>query len=99
MTSSDRYGKLVVMFLGDKIRAMRLAKGLSQEALAHAAGVSTWTIHRIETHKTPQHRAETLRKVAVALGEEPDFFVIWTTPGPKGRLSPIARAALRMVNR
>jgi transcriptional regulator with XRE-family HTH domain len=65
------------MFLGDKIRELRLARGLSQETLARMALISTRTLVRIENR---QHhpRPDTLRRIADALGVRPDFFELWT---------------------
>jgi transcriptional regulator with XRE-family HTH domain len=51
------------------IRRFRRAQGLSQEGLAHRAGVSTATVHRAETarHETSE---EVLAKLAGALEVE-----------------------------
>jgi transcriptional regulator with XRE-family HTH domain len=72
------------MFLGDKIRRLRLERGISQELLARLALTSTRTIARIEAREvTP--RPATLSRIAVALGVEPDFFVLWTSDRPSWR--------------
>lgn len=56
--------------LGGRIRARRLALGLTQEDLARRAGVPLVTVNRIENgHQRP--RRQTLLKLARALGAEP----------------------------
>lgn len=62
------------MFLGDKIRELRRGRGMSQELLARLALTSTRTIARIESREVDP-RPATLKRIAVALGVEPDFFV------------------------
>jgi transcriptional regulator with XRE-family HTH domain len=77
------------MFLGEKVRQLREARGLSQEQLARLSECSIWTIHRIETGKvTPL--ASTLARIAVALGENPGFFGIWILVRPKRRVKAMA---------
>ncbi|KKN80795.1 hypothetical protein LCGC14_0326010 [marine sediment metagenome] len=55
--------------IGQRIKAMRLAAELSQEALAEAAGIKQSYLSRIEgSDHDPQVR--TLKKLAGALGVE-----------------------------
>ena len=59
--------------MGKKIKELRRAKGLSQEALADKINVNFRTIQRIETGKnTPS--IETLVKIADALNIETESF-------------------------
>lgn len=60
-----------------RLRPLRLEQALSQAALAQEAGVSEYTILRMEQGK-PAHPS-TIRKVARALGVEPKVLV---TCGP-----------------
>lgn len=71
------------MFLNEKIRELRLARGLTQEELAYAANVSVRTIWRLEHGQYRQPQRATLRRVATALGQDADFFGLWTTSRPK----------------
>lgn len=52
---------------GDRIRTRRTDLGLSIEALAHEAGVSTATISRIERNHPTQPGLSVLRGIAGAL--------------------------------
>lgn len=53
-----------------RLKAVRLAKMLSQEELAEKAGVSRVAITRLETGMVDA-RFKTVRKLAAALGVEP----------------------------
>lgn len=52
--------------IGPKVRELREAARVSQEDLAHQAGISTSTLSRIE-RGTYQPRLDTLNKLAQAL--------------------------------
>jgi len=51
---------------GAEIRRERLRLGMTQEALAHQAGVSWATVQKIETGKVKPH-ASTLKAIEAAL--------------------------------
>jgi transcriptional regulator with XRE-family HTH domain len=68
---------VVPMNLGDRVRSVREARGMSQEKLAQLAETSTRTIVRIEKGQVTPH-PETLARIAKALGVVPDFFGLWT---------------------
>ncbi len=51
-----------------RLRTLRICQGLSQEALAAAAGIGWKTIHRLETGQCRHPRPETVRRLAEALG-------------------------------
>ncbi len=53
-----------------RLREMRLDRGLSQEELHKATGISRDTISRLETGKRRAH-PRTVRKLAEALGVAP----------------------------
>lgn len=61
----------VVGHIGERINALRTAKGLNQDALAHALGLSRVAIHNIEKGK---HRttAENLFSLCILLGCTPN---------------------------
>jgi transcriptional regulator with XRE-family HTH domain len=63
----DRYRRA-----GDEVRRLRLARGLSQEELAHRAGMSTKTVARIEKGSDHEHRGSTYRRLAEALDVPPE---------------------------
>ena len=55
---------------GERVRVAREARGLTQEQLAEAAGVSKQTISNLENgHRLPARR--TVERVAAALGSDP----------------------------
>jgi transcriptional regulator with XRE-family HTH domain len=54
--------------LGQRLVALRLSAGLTQKQLAKAAGVSVKTISGIERGSGLKPQAETLRRIAAALG-------------------------------
>lgn len=55
------------MTIGEKIKAIRIQKGLTQESLAEKTNISTRTIQRIENNEVDP-RSYTLEKIAEALG-------------------------------
>ena len=50
-----------------KLKAIRIKRKMSQEALARAAGVSLMTIHRLENSPKANPSIETLTSIAKAL--------------------------------
>lgn len=61
------------MTIGDKIKSIRVQKGLTQEVLAEKTQISSRTIQRIENNEVDP-RAYTLEKIAEALGIDFDEF-------------------------
>ncbi len=61
--------------LGEAIAKQRSAKNMTQEALASSVGLSPRSIQRIEAG-TEQPRYEALFNIALALGTEPDSFIL-----------------------
>lgn len=61
--------------IGDRIREARIKKGMSQEELALACGYKTRsTITKIEKG-TRSFKLETAKKIARALGADPDYLI------------------------
>jgi transcriptional regulator with XRE-family HTH domain len=60
--------------LGERIKELRRQKNYSQSELADKVGISYAQIGRYET-KGAQPPAETLKKIADALGVSPDFLI------------------------
>ncbi len=59
-----------VVYVGDRLKDLRVERALTQEELATKAGVGKNTVNRIERNETEPHMS-TLRKLASALGVEP----------------------------
>ncbi len=55
---------------GQVLRALRLAKFMTQQELAQQSGVSAWTISHLETG-VGSCQVSTVRKLAKALGVQP----------------------------
>ena len=59
-----------VVYVGDRIKILRIRRALTQEELADKAGLSKNAVNRLELDKA-EPRMSTLRKLAKALGVEP----------------------------
>ena len=66
----DRYRRA-----GREIRRLRKARGLSQEELAHRAGMSMKTVSRTENGGDHEHRGSTYRRLAEALNVPPEHLL------------------------
>lgn len=70
------------MKLGDKIKALREAKGWTQVELAQRSGVSQQTIGKIEVNGSREPK--TLPRIAAALGESVES-ILGSISGPAGQ--------------
>ncbi len=59
-----------VVYVGDRIKTLRIRRALTQEELADKAGLSKNAVNRLELNKA-EPRMSTLRKLAKALDVEP----------------------------
>ncbi len=59
-----------VVYIGDRLKDLRIRRALTQEELAAEADIGKNTVNRIERNLTEPHMS-TLRKLAQALGVEP----------------------------
>jgi predicted transcriptional regulator len=66
---------LRMRFLGEEMKRLRNERFLSQRDLARKAGVSPTTIMHLETGESVDPRLSTVRKVAEALGVDPNSLV------------------------
>jgi predicted transcriptional regulator len=66
---------LRMRFLGEEMKRLRNERFLSQRDLARKAGVSPTTIMHLETGESVDPRLSTVRKVAEALGIDPNSLV------------------------
>jgi predicted transcriptional regulator len=67
---------LRMRFLGEEMKRLRNERFLSQRDLAREAGVSPTTIMHLETGESVDPRLSTVRKVAEALGVDPNSLVV-----------------------
>jgi transcriptional regulator with XRE-family HTH domain len=63
-----------VVFIGDKLKNLRIRRALTQQELADRAGISSNALNRIELNKAEPHMS-TLRKLAKALDVDPTELV------------------------
>lgn len=61
--------------MGDRVAQLRLRRGLTQEQLAEAAGVSVDVVRKLEQGRRQTARLSTINALAVALDTEPSFLV------------------------
>jgi transcriptional regulator with XRE-family HTH domain len=59
-----------VVYIGDRLKDLRIQRALTQQELADKAGVGKNTVNRIERNDTEPHMS-TLRKLAEALNVDP----------------------------
>jgi transcriptional regulator with XRE-family HTH domain len=59
-----------VVYIGDRLKDLRIEQALTQRELAEKAGIGVNTVNRIELNETEPHMS-TLRKLARALSVEP----------------------------
>lgn len=63
-----------VVYIGQKLKNLRIARALTQEELAQKAGIGKNTVNRMEGDLT-EPRPSTLRKLAGALDVDPSELV------------------------
>ena len=66
--------------LGVKLRVIRKARGMSQEELADAVGVSRSTISRLERDRPVARRKKLVSAIETALGVPSGFFLSGNAP-------------------
>ena len=59
-----------VVYIGDRLKTLRIRRALTQQELADRAGISSNALNRIELNKAEPHMS-TLRKLAKALDVDP----------------------------
>jgi len=59
-----------VVYIGDRLKNLRIRRALTQQELAKRAGISSNALNRIELNKAEPHMS-TLRKLAKALDVDP----------------------------
>jgi transcriptional regulator with XRE-family HTH domain len=63
-----------VVYIGDRLKTLRVRRALTQQELADRAGVSSNALNRIELNRAEPHMS-TLRKLAKALDIDPSELV------------------------
>jgi transcriptional regulator with XRE-family HTH domain len=63
-----------VVYIGDRLKNLRIRRALTQRELAEKAGISTNALNRLELDKAEPHMS-TLRKLARALDTDPTELV------------------------
>ena len=66
------------MTTGERIRAARIAAGMTQAELADKVGVKFAAIHKYETGKIENFKRTTIAKLAVALDVRPAYLLGFT---------------------
>ncbi len=64
-------------FLAERVKELRIRKGLTQEELTENSGLSLRTIQRIENGET-KPTGETLKRISNALDVNPEELIDWT---------------------
>jgi transcriptional regulator with XRE-family HTH domain len=59
-----------VVYIGSRLKTLRIRRALTQQELAEKAGMSSTALNRIELNKAEPHMS-TLRKLAKALDIDP----------------------------
>ena len=63
-----------VVYIGDRLKDLRIRRALTQQELAERAGISQNALNRIELNKAEPHMS-TLRKLATALSVDPSKLI------------------------
>ena len=63
-----------VVYVGERLKALRIRRALTQEELAQRAGLSKNAVNRLEVDKT-EPRMSSLRKLAKALEVDPSELI------------------------
>lgn len=66
------------MDIGDKIKQLREAKGMTLEELGNKVGVGKSTVRKWETGMIENMRRDKIKKVADALDTTPDYLMGWS---------------------
>ena len=82
--------------LAQRIKDLRIRRGLSQEKLSDTAQINLRTVQRIESGETDP-RGDTLKRIANALNVTPDELIDWTEQEDKGFLAFFNLSALSFM--
>ncbi|MEE4255869.1 MAG: helix-turn-helix domain-containing protein [Bacteroidales bacterium] len=82
--------------LSQRIKDLRLSKGMSQESLAEESGLSLRTIQRIENNETVP-RGDTLKRLAITLNTTPDELIDWKVQEDRAYLTMMNLSSLAFL--
>lgn len=82
--------------LANRIKNLRIRKGISQEQLAEFSGLSLRTVQRIENGET-EPRGDSLKRLAKAFEVSPDEILDWDVYEDKGLLIGLNLSALSFI--
>jgi len=82
--------------LAQRIKGLRIRSGYSQEELAEKSGLSLRTIQRVENGETDP-RGDSLKRIALVFGVNPDEIMDWTIQEDKGLLVSLNLSALSFI--
>jgi len=74
------------MTLGEKIRELRLARGMTLEDVAQIVGVGRSTVKKWEDGAIANMRRDKIALLGKALGVDPSYLMGWGTPATKSNL-------------
>lgn len=63
----------------NRVREVRRGRDMTQERLAALAGISRWTLIRVESHPGHQVSGDVMRRLARSLGTDLNT-LFWTEP-------------------
>lgn len=69
--------------MGERIRALRIAKGLSQQELADQLGITKGAVMHWETGRTKNIKNETMLALVQVLGTDQEFLIFGPDRMPK----------------
>jgi len=82
--------------LAQRVKELRNQKGMSQEILAEASGLSLRTIQRIENGET-NPAGDTLQRLSAALNVNPDELIDWSVKEDRSYLVFLNLSALTFL--
>lgn len=78
------------MDMGEKIKQLRISKGMTLEQLGDSVGVGKSTVRKWENGIIANMRRDKIAKIANALDVTPGYLMGWEDEDPKTELSPEA---------
>lgn len=92
------------MELNEKIRALRLERGMTLEEVGNLVGVGKSTVRKWESGDIANMRRDKIAKLAVALGTSPAYLMGWEETDTKEKPpvideGPMAANTVRIVGR
>lgn len=80
------------MSFGERLRQLRIERGLNQRTLAETVGIDFTYLSKIETGRLPPPAQDTIHRLALALGASPDELLVLAGKVPDDVRSAITRS-------